>query len=426
MKPTFEEIAREFCPAIDHTIFNTSHPAHQRHVSRFSDSRIAGLQVIIDYVLSNKLEISNPNTIDVTEFFLLGESFRIGYGLTEGVVGYALENRLTLNPKIKENLPSLFGQYKEVLEGKGNPLEENTLRYLRDKNSSNALSLLKGTYLMPKPNTFLFPGKKVIVTGSDTGIGREIALEFARREAKVALHYPLSERGAKSAEQLIGEAGKEARAFKGDFRNWDEIKLFAEKALDYLGGCDILVNNAGITLSKAFEETTPEQFDTLMNVNLKAMYFITQRVVPHMKKRGKGAVVNMASTHGISGKAGHSVYAATKGAVISLTRELAIELSPYIRVNAIAPGWVATTNHFKLLPKIDFHYDGKNSSPLGFIATPKDIANSVVHLSSDNSRFMTGQTITIDGGITSGTYMSRECAEMPSEPRGSGYVVGIE
>ena len=266
--------------------------------------------------------------------------------------------------------------------------------------------------------------KLVLVTGSGTGIGREIALEFAREGASVALHYAHSADGAESAVKEILSMGCKAKAFKADLQDVEQAKKFAMDAVDFLGGIDVVVNNAGITMTLEFEKVTPEQFDTLYNVNIKSSFFITQTVLPAMLKRGKGVVINLTSIHGIRAFAGSTVYGGTKGAIISYTRELAIELAPKnIRVNAIAPGSVPVENQFKL-GSADLETVGK-TIPCGFAGRPLDIAKVAIFLASEDSRYIVGQTIVADGGTTSLMSFSEEFKQFPKMRLGVGYVSGL-
>jgi NAD(P)-dependent dehydrogenase (short-subunit alcohol dehydrogenase family) len=266
--------------------------------------------------------------------------------------------------------------------------------------------------------------KRVLVTGSGTGLGREIALEFARQGAVVVLHFAHSDEGAKSAVKEIQLAGGKAIAFKADLREVDQAIKLASDAIDFLGGLDVLVNNAGISMTLEFEKVTQEQYDSLYNVNVRSHYFILQTALPTMIKQGGAAVINLTSVHGIRACNGHSVYAGTKGAIIAYTRELAIELAPKgIRINAIAPGAVPVENHFKLAGGDDFS-GLKKLIPCGFYGTPLDIAKVAIFLASDDARYIVGQTIVVDGGTTS--WMSFSEGYLNTGLRlGKGYVPGL-
>ena len=266
--------------------------------------------------------------------------------------------------------------------------------------------------------------KKVLVTGSGTGLGREIALEFARRGATVAIHYAQSSTGADSAVREILSFGGKAKAFQANFTDVNQVKRLANEAIDYLEGIDVLVNNAGITMTLEFEEVTPEQFDTLYNVNVRAQFFALQTVLPTMLKQGRGAVINLSSVHGFRAFKGHSVYAGTKGAIIAHTRELAVELAPRgIRVNAVAPGAVPVENHFKASGSDDTSGLAK-LIPCGFAGVPSDIANVVVFLASDEARYIVGQSIIVDGGTTAWMSFSDGFNDIGLR-LGKGYVPGL-
>ncbi len=181
-------------------------------------------------------------------------------------------------------------------------------------------------------------GMRVLVTGAGTGIGKGIALEFAREGAVVALHYSHSSAGADAAVKEILAAGGKAAAFAADFSKREEVRRLAGRALEFLGGIDVLVNNAGVSLTFPFEQVTGEQFDLLYAVNVGAPFFLTQALLPRLRESKNPSVINLSSVHAYEGCPEFSVYAGTRGAIVAFTRELAIELAPLgVRVNAI-PG----------------------------------------------------------------------------------------
>jgi NAD(P)-dependent dehydrogenase (short-subunit alcohol dehydrogenase family) len=269
-------------------------------------------------------------------------------------------------------------------------------------------------------------GKRVLVTGAGTGIGRGVALEFAREGAAVALHYSHSGSGAESAVQEILGSGGKAKAFKADFTAIEPVRQLARDAVGFLGGLDVLINNAGITMNMPFEQVTPEQFDTLYNVNVRAQFFLTQALVPALAERGKGSVINLTSVHAFAGMTEHSVYAGTKGAIVAYTRELSLELiQKGIRMNAIAPGWIFVENHRKVLgDQFDTTAAGK-TIPSGFLGAPRDIGQLAVFLASDEARFMVGQTLIIDGGMLAIMPTTGDFRVKRPEQWGAGYVAGL-
>jgi len=267
--------------------------------------------------------------------------------------------------------------------------------------------------------------RRVLVTGSGTGIGRGIALEFAAEGAAVALHYSRSADGANAAVQEIRERGGRAEAFKADFTRLDEVRELGRRALEFLDGIDVLVNNAGITMDLPFEEVQPEQFDTVYGVNVRSPFFLTQTLLPAMLEQGRGVIVNITSVHAFEGSPGHSVYAGTKGAIASYTRELAIELAPRgIRVNAIAPGAVTVPYHYESIPGYDPDALGK-MIPVGFMGVPRDVGRMAVFLASDDARYVVGQTLIVDGGTTSWMPFSEGYRYKRSTTFGKGYVPGL-
>ncbi len=268
-------------------------------------------------------------------------------------------------------------------------------------------------------------GRRVLVTGSGTGIGRGVALEFAREGAAVVLHYAHSEAGAASAVDEIRSDGGTAEAFQADLADIEQVRALASQAIEFLGGLDVLVNNAGITMNKPFLQVTPEQFDTLYDVNIRGMYFLTQAAVPTMIEQGSGAVINLTSVHAFAGMTEHTIYAGTKAAIVGFTRVLALELATKgVRVNAIAPGWILVENHLKVLGEFDQQSAG-TTIPAGLIGAPHDIGKLALFLASDESRYIVGQTLVIDGGMLAIMPLSGDFREPRQEQWGQGYVPGL-
>jgi NAD(P)-dependent dehydrogenase (short-subunit alcohol dehydrogenase family) len=269
-------------------------------------------------------------------------------------------------------------------------------------------------------------GKRVLVTGSGTGIGREVALEFARQGADVVLHYAHSDTGARSAVDEIVASGGKAIAFKADFDKVPEVVALGEQAMEFLGGMDCLINNAGITFNMPFEKTTPEQFDWMFHVNIRAQYFLTQKVIGQMVERGNGAICNMTSIHGLQGAVEHSVYAATKAAIMAYTRVLAVEYAyKGIRVNAICPGGVTVDNHYKFIEGLteESNQESAKAVPSQRWGTPLDVAKLAVFLCSDDADYIVGQTVVIDGGATAMMGLMSGFSGLPFT-FGKGYVPG--
>ena len=254
-------------------------------------------------------------------------------------------------------------------------------------------------------------GKRALVTGAGIGIGQGIAAEFARQGAAVVLHYAHSSTGAEETAAAITASGGRAHIVAGDLSQSAACARIVDEAAAFLGGLDILVNNAGVTFRGNILEITPEQFDEVFHINIRAQFLCAQRAIHYMEKEGAGSILNLTSIHAFAGVPGYSVYAATKGAIVAFTRELAIELIPRrIRVNAVAPGHVEVPRHLAN-PNYSREY-GDSIVPWGRVGTPADIAQAVTFLVSDAADFITGQVLYVDGGTTA--KLSLTPAPLPS------------
>lgn len=272
-------------------------------------------------------------------------------------------------------------------------------------------------------------GKRALVTGSGTGIGREIALEFAREGADVALHYSHSDRGARSAVLEIEAMGRRAAAFPADFSDVEQACSLVDRAIEFHGALDVLINNAGITFTRPFVEIAPDQFDLLFSVNVRAQFFITQAAARHMIQGGGGSVCNVSSIHGLQGAPEYSLYAATKGAIIAYTRAIAVELAwQGVRVNAIAPGWVTVENYANAIPDYDPEQEKRDANrmiPAARSGTPADVAKLAAYLCSEDAGFIVGETIVADGGSVALSSLKSDFRARSRARWGTGYVPGV-
>jgi NAD(P)-dependent dehydrogenase (short-subunit alcohol dehydrogenase family) len=271
-------------------------------------------------------------------------------------------------------------------------------------------------------------GRKALVTGADTGIGREIALEFARQGADVVLHYCHHKDGASSAAEEIKSMGRRAEIFGADFNDSDQAVALATYAIKTLGAINCLVNNAGVSFNRPFLKMERDHVKKLFNINFLSHYFITQAVVTDMLEHQGGTVVSLASIHGLQGAPEHTAYAATKGAIIAHTRALAVEVAHRgVRVNAIAPGWITVENYFKAIP--GFTIEGakksaENAVPAARFGLPIDVARLAVFLSGDDSSFLVGQTIVLDGGTVSLMSLISDFRTESTSKFGEDYILG--
>jgi 3-oxoacyl-[acyl-carrier protein] reductase len=245
-------------------------------------------------------------------------------------------------------------------------------------------------------------GKTAIVTGSAVGVGRETALELAKRGANVVINYSRSEDDAKEALALVEAMGVKALLVKADVSQDGEARSLVQQTVDAFGGVDVLVNNAATTAFVAFpdlEGLKEEDWDRILAVNLKGPFFVTRAAAPHLKASGAGAVVNIASVAGIRAVGSSIAYAASKAGLINMTVALARVLAPEVRVNCVAPGFIDTR---WLRNGLGAGYEPikkatAEATPLQRVASPADVAQVVLGF-IESADFVTGQTVVVDGG----------------------------
>ena len=244
----------------------------------------------------------------------------------------------------------------------------------------------------------LLKEKTAIITGASRGIGRGIALVFANQGANIAFTYSSSVDAAKKLETELNSIGIKAKGYQRNAASFTDSQKLSDEVLEEFGSIDILVNNAGITKDNLLMRMVEEDFDKVIEVNLKSVFNMTKAVQRTMLKQRKGSIINMSSVVGIKGNAGQTNYAASKAGIIGFSKSVALELgSRNIRSNVIAPGFIET----EMTSKLDEEKvaEWRSAIPLKRGGTPEDIANACVFLASDLSAYITGQTLNVDGGM---------------------------
>jgi 3-oxoacyl-[acyl-carrier protein] reductase len=247
----------------------------------------------------------------------------------------------------------------------------------------------------------LLENKVAIVTGAARGIGESIALKLAEHGAHIAFTYisESSAEKAKALEEKLTAFGVKAKAYRSNAGEFSECESLVTDVVKEFGKVDVCVNNAGISKDNLLLRMTPEQWDDVMDINLKSVFNMTKQVIRPMMKAKSGSIINMSSVIGLMGNAGQSSYAASKAGIIGFTKSVAKELgSRNIRCNAIAPGFVETdmTSYLKEGEQAEKY---KAGIPLGKFATAEDVANATLFLASDWSGYITGQVLGVDGGL---------------------------
>jgi|TARA_B110001450_G_scaffold37466_1_gene33322 3-oxoacyl-[acyl-carrier protein] reductase len=244
----------------------------------------------------------------------------------------------------------------------------------------------------------LLDGKTVIITGASRGIGNEIARTFAKEGANVAFTYSSSQAPAIALEQELNNLGVKSKSYKSNAANFQDSQDLIAAIIKDFDSIDVLINNAGITKDNLLMRITEDDFDKVIEVNLKSVFNMTKAVQRTMLKQRKGSIINMSSVVGVKGNAGQTNYAASKAGIIGFTKSVALELgSRNIRCNAIAPGFIETEMTDTLDPEIVKGW--RDSIPLKRGGTPEDVANVCVFLASDMSAYVTGQVLNVDGGM---------------------------
>jgi len=244
----------------------------------------------------------------------------------------------------------------------------------------------------------ILEGKKVIITGASRGIGSGIARTFAEHGADVAFTYSSSEAPAKVLEEELTKLGVRAKAYKSNAASFQEAETLVAKVLEDFGGVDILINNAGITRDNLLMRMSEADFDQVIETNLKSVFNMTKAIQRTLLKQRSGSIINISSVVGLKGNAGQANYAASKAGMIGFTKSIALELgSRNIRCNAIAPGFIETEMTEKLDEKTVQSW--REAIPLKRGGTPGDVANACLFLASDLSSYVTGQVLSVDGGM---------------------------
>jgi NAD(P)-dependent dehydrogenase (short-subunit alcohol dehydrogenase family) len=245
-----------------------------------------------------------------------------------------------------------------------------------------------------------FRGKFAIVTGGSQGMGRAIAHALAMEGATVALIARNMGTGSKAAAQIEADGGK-AFFLQADVSDKEQVLRAVNETVQRLGRVDILVNNAGIHTQAPLEQETRSDWQRLFEVNVLGTVFPSQAVVPYMIKQGGGRIVHISSKAAVVGEPGHVAYSASKGAVLSMTRAMAVDLAPHsITVNAVCPGPVVTDMLLAAVPDAADRQALAQKAPLGRLGQPEDVAAAVLYLVSDDAGWCTGQAISVDGGFS--------------------------
>lgn len=242
-----------------------------------------------------------------------------------------------------------------------------------------------------------FAGKSVLITGASGGLGQQLAQDFATEGAKVALNYASSTEKAEKAAARVVASGGEALICRADIARADEVFSMVKQVVERFGGIDILINNAGLSIDSPFLDMREQDWDRVIDVNLKGPFLVSQAVGRHMVAAQRGRIVNISATSAVVARAGNANYAASKAGLNMLTQCMALELGPYVNVNCVALGFV-DSELVRELFSADEIEQAASSVPLKRLTTYEETSAFVLMLASDAANFVTGQTIPFDGG----------------------------
>jgi gluconate 5-dehydrogenase len=254
---------------------------------------------------------------------------------------------------------------------------------------------------LPGIKLFDLSGKAAIITGGSKGLGLAMAAGLASAGASLMLVNRNAEEGAKAAGELKQAYGIQAISFPADITKLDQTEAMARAAMETFGRIDILINSAGINIRGPIDEVTPADFNKVIDVNVNGTWLCCRAVTPHMKKSGSGKIINLASTLGLVGLANRTPYTASKGAVVQMTRALALELAPFnINVNAICPGPFLTEMNIPIAGTEEAKNFIVGATALGRWGALREIQGAAIFLASDAASYMVGAMLTVDGGWT--------------------------
>ena len=240
--------------------------------------------------------------------------------------------------------------------------------------------------------------KVAFITGGSRGIGKEVALKFADNGYNIVINYVSDKTDTQELEKEFTKRGVEALIIKADVTNTEQIENLVKEVIEKFGKIDVLVNNAGVTKDNLLMRMSEEEFDKVVEVNLKGTFIVTKAVIKYMMKKRSGSIINLSSVVGVAGNAGQANYSASKAGIIGFTKSVAKELaSRNIRANAVAPGFIETDMTAVLSDSVKENIH--NQIPLKRMGSAKEVANLIYFLGSDESSYITGQTINIDGGM---------------------------